>query len=350
MKVIPYVLIVVVVLIAGGIYIDRTSKNIGAGSTIQTSNNNDKPNNVTTKQQEIMKIDFKDYGPAPEFSGAYKWLNSDPLTIKELKGKVVLVDFWTYSCINCIRTLPYVTKWYDTYKDKSLVVIGVHTPEFAFEKITDNVAAAIQRFKINYPVMQDNDYITWNAYNNQYWPAEYLINKNGQIVYEHFGEGNYDHTENAIRQLLGLDMEQNAQTSTLGNIQSPEMYFGTSRLQYLSTSQSASATEKSYSLPNNLALNTFALEGTWQFSPQNATLTQGSGKIQLRFSSGKVFMVASSKKPIVLKIFVDGQPQPDVTVTSSQLYPLFDSSNYTEHTLEIQIPESGLEAFTFTFG
>lgn len=140
--------------------------------------------------------------PAPEFQGISNWLNSAPLTIAGLKGKVVLVDFWTYTCINCIRTLPYVTKWYDTYKDKGLVVVGMHTPEYAFERKTDNVKEAIGRFKINYPVAQDNRYATWSAYNNMYWPAVYLIDKKGRIVYTHFGEGDYAETESQIRRLL----------------------------------------------------------------------------------------------------------------------------------------------------
>lgn len=144
----------------------------------------------------------RNLGPAPDFKGISTWLNSEPLTMAGLKGKVVLVDFWTYDCINCIRTLPYVTKWYDTYKDKGLVVVGVHTPEYAFERKTANVKAAIGRFKINYPVAQDNRYDTWSAYNNMYWPAVYLINKKGNIVYTHFGEGDYAETEAQIRRLL----------------------------------------------------------------------------------------------------------------------------------------------------
>lgn len=144
----------------------------------------------------------RNLGPAPEFKGISTWLNSEPLTMAGLKGKVVLIDFWTYDCINCIRTLPYVTKWYDTYKDKGLVVVGVHTPEYAFERKTANVKQAIGRFKINYPVAQDNRYDTWSAYNNMYWPAVYLINKKGNIVYTHFGEGDYAETEAQIRRLL----------------------------------------------------------------------------------------------------------------------------------------------------
>lgn len=139
---------------------------------------------------------------APEFAGIKQWLNSEPLTMRQLRGKVVLVDFWTYDCINCINTLPHVVKWHDKYKDKGLVVVGVHTPEYAFERKTDNVRAALKRFDIRFPVAQDNGYETWNAYGNRYWPAFYLINKKGQVIYTHFGEGRYEQTEAKIQQLL----------------------------------------------------------------------------------------------------------------------------------------------------
>ncbi|WP_426340702.1 thioredoxin family protein [Pseudoduganella sp. S-14] len=139
---------------------------------------------------------------APEFSGITQWLNSEPLTMKQLHGKVILVDFWTYDCINCINTLSHVVQWHDKYKDKGLVVIGVHTPEYAFERKTENVRTALKRFDIRYPVAQDNRYATWNAYNNRYWPAFYLVNKKGQVVYTHFGEGQYEQTEARIQQLL----------------------------------------------------------------------------------------------------------------------------------------------------
>ncbi|KQV59092.1 MULTISPECIES: thioredoxin family protein [unclassified Duganella] len=139
---------------------------------------------------------------APEFSGIAQWLNSEPLTMKQLRGKVILVDFWTYDCINCINTLSHVVQWHDKYKDKGLVVVGVHTPEYAFERKTENVRTALKRFDIRYPVAQDNRYATWNAYNNRYWPAFYLVNKKGQVVYTHFGEGQYEQTEARIQQLL----------------------------------------------------------------------------------------------------------------------------------------------------
>ncbi len=308
-------------------------------------------NSSATSSSGDEKNKLSNLGTAPEFAGISNWLNSNPLTKEQLKGKVVLIDFWTYSCINCVRTLPYVTKWYDEYKDKGFVVIGVHTPEFAFEKEKDNVQTAIQRFKIHYPVAQDNDFKTWKAYNNQFWPAEYLIDQNGNIVYKHFGEGNYDHTENAIRELLGLSnpvSKENGQD--LSNVHSPEMYFKLPRLKNLTPEQSASEMPQQYSLPQNLALNNFAVEGEWQFGNDHAGLTKGAGKIRLHFSSGKVFMVAASAKPIGLKILVDGKAQPDVTVSMSQLYTLFDSNDYREHTIEIEIPSAGFEAFTFTFG
>ncbi|MDY7511258.1 thioredoxin family protein [Ralstonia wenshanensis] len=140
--------------------------------------------------------------PAPEFTGISQWLNSTPLTMHAQRGKLVLVDFWTYSCINCLNTLPYVTRWYDKYKDQGLVVVGVHTPEYAFEKSTANVQEALNRLGVRYPVAQDNGYATWSAFHNQYWPALYLIDVNGRIVYQHFGEGNYAETETVIQKLL----------------------------------------------------------------------------------------------------------------------------------------------------
>lgn len=299
------------------------------------------------------KVEFKNLGTAPDFTGISKWLNSDPLTKEQLKGKVVLIDFWTYSCINCVRTFPYVTKWYDTYKDKGLVVVGVHTPEFAFEKETSNVEKAIKQYKINYPVAQDNDYSTWEAYSNRYWPAEYLIDQNGDIVYTHFGEGKYDVTENAIRQLLGIDSGVVMDSKkSLSGVKSPEMYFGTNRVEYLSSNQKVTNNQgvATYFLPDSLKLNNFAVEGVWRFEGERAVLQKGSGKIQLKFHSGKVFLVASSEKPITIQTIIDGKQGKAITIEGAQLYTLFDSDSYAEHLIEIQIPEAGFEAFAFTFG
>ncbi len=296
------------------------------------------------------KIKLSDYGPAPEFTGITNWINSRPLTIKQLKGKVILIDFWTYSCINCLRTLPFTEKWYDIYKDKGLVVVGVHTPEFPFEKENRNVKKAVAKFGIKYPVAQDDSYGTWNAYKNEYWPAEYLIDQKGDIVYEHFGEGQYDHTENAIRGLLGLNESVGAENGQdLSKINSPEMYFNIFRIKNLTPSQTPSYQSKMYTFNQTLALNNFAVEGNWKFGKDCAEVTKGTGKIYLHFSSGKLFMVASSKKPAMIKITVDGKTQPDVKVQMSQLYTLFNSNDYREHNIEIEAPE-GFKAFTFTFG
>ncbi len=307
----------------------------------------DKPSPVMAGE----KITFQNYGPAPEFKDVSHWLNSDPLTMQSLKGKVVLIDFWTYSCINCIRTLPYVTKWFDTYRDQGLVIVGVHTPEFEFEKDTNNVADAIKRFKINYPVAQDNDFGTWNNYGNQYWPAEYLIDKNGDVVYTHFGEGNYDHTENAIRTLLELNTERMDEPGQdLSGVASPEMYFGTKRLEYLSRAQSPSTTGQDYVFPQEIAINKFALAGGWKFSEENIESVKPQAKIRLQFHAAKIHMVTESAPEQILQITVDGKQQPPVRVSGSALYTLFDSLDYNDHVIEITVPAPGLKAFTFTFG
>ena len=339
-KTFTYAIIITVCIILAGIYVDKTTKiNLGIISQPQK--------NIV---QQIGNT-LGDYGQAPDFKKGDNWLNTQPLTMANLQGKVVLVDFWTYSCINCIRTLPYVTRWYNTYKDNGLVVVGVHTPEFTFEHDTNNVKNAIAQFGINYPVVQDNDYAIWNSYGNEYWPAEYLINQKGEIVEENFGEGEYDVTENNIRQLLGLaPINIKINSDNLSKISSPEMYFGTSRLANLTPEQSYSLTPKNYVLSKNLASNSFSLGGTWQFSDANAQLTSDAGEVNLKFHAGKVFIVASSPITAHLTITVDGKKQSDVVVGQSKLYTLFDSDNYSDHSIDVKISQKGFEAFTFTFG
>jgi thiol-disulfide isomerase/thioredoxin len=335
MKLKNYIAIIVILaaFILAGIYLDKT---------VKISPNENRGN---TSAENL-----GDYGLAPDFKVGDNWLNSKPLSVADLKGKVVLIDFWTYSCINCIRTLPYVTKWYDTYNNKGFVVIGVHTPEFSFEKDSNNVKDAIARFGIHYPVVQDNDYSIWNSYNNEYWPAEYLIDQNGKIVEEHFGEGNYDQTENLIRSLLGLDPVAATSSPSLSGIGSPEMYFGTDRLANLTLNQAPSPSPHDYAIEKTIALNTFSLGGRWQFLPGSAILAGESGEIDLKFHSAKLYMVASSQNPATLSVMVDGKPQPSVTVRDAKLYTLFDSGSYADHTAEIKITGPGFEAFTFTFG
>jgi thiol-disulfide isomerase/thioredoxin len=291
------------------------------------------------------------FGQAPEFTGISNWLNSPPLTMAGLRGKVVLIDFWTYSCINCLRTLPYVTRWYDTYRDKGLVVVGVHTPEFGFERIAANVQTAIKRFGIKYPVAQDNAMATWQAYSNRYWPADYLVNQAGEIVLRQFGEGHYDETENAIRSLLSAGPNVAADNGAdLSRIGSPEMYFGSARVDMLASPERPGPGTVTYTVPNSLPPNHFALAGAWTLSPEFATLEADGGGVALSFRSGKVFMVASSPQPVTLGVKVDGNLQPPVTVQESRLYTLYDSADYGSHILTIAIPKAGLQAFSFTFG
>jgi thiol-disulfide isomerase/thioredoxin len=288
---------------------------------------------------------------APEFTGIATWLNSPPLTMASLKGKVVLVQFWTYSCINCLRTLPFVTKWYKEYRDRGLIVVGVHTPEFAFERETSNVETAIKRFGIIYPVALDNQYSTWKAYENQYWPAEYLIDKFGEIVLTQFGEGNYQRLEDAIARLVG-DSAPNAKVNDpdLSAIGSPEMYLGADKNDgAIVSSQDPQAGERLYAAPRAVPLNRFALSGLWSLSGDHVTSSVDGDEILLRFRAPKVNLVAGSLSPQKLFITVDGESQPPVAVQESRLYSLY-TGTAGEHVLRVTVPKAGLNAFTFTFG
>ena len=290
------------------------------------------------------------YGAAPELKGITAWHNSEPLTLKELKGKVVLIDFWTYSCINCIRNIPAVVDWYDKYKDDGLVVIGVHAPEFYFEKREKNVADSIKRFKINYPVAQDNDFATWLAYENHYWPAKYLVDRQGNIVYKKFGEGDYEVTEKAIQAALGIDNGLSDIEYNVGDVRSPEMYLGSKRIDNLNSNQKVSSATKLYELPSDLKRNEFALDGKWSFDGESASLDEGSGKLKLKFFAGKVHLVMESEEPVTIKVVVDGSIEKEITVQGADLYTLFDSNDYREHEILIEIPEVGIRMFAFTFG
>ena len=291
---------------------------------------------------------------APEFSGITHWINSPPLRMAQLRGKVVLIDFWAYSCINCIRTFAHVNHLYDTYKNQGLVIVGVHTPEFEFEKDQANVTEAVKRFGIRYPVAMDDDMATWNAWNNQYWPAEYLIDQQGNVVAQHFGEGNYLGMENMIRgslKLPALSSEPPLGPATdFSQIGSPEMYFGSDRQQYLASPQSGRNGTREFTAPESLELNQFALVGRWKISDQNAELVGDSGEIRLHFKAGKLNIVASAAQPVPLQISVDGKLQPPVTVQASRLYTLFDSSDSSDHVVSIRVAQPGLAMFTFTFG
>jgi len=348
-RALPYILIALVLFVAAGLYIDSRGP-----SPMDMDHIIPQKNTI----QSVDDVKFENYGKAPEFAGITQWLNlpagRQALTMASLRGKIVLVDFWTYSCINCIRTLPYITKWYDTYKDMGLVVVGVHTPEFAFEKVTDNVKTAIERHKINYPVAQDNDYGTWQAFTNQYWPAKYLIDQEGKVVYTHFGEGDYNITEAAIRKLLKLDSKTPSNDTvnelpSLSGARSPEMYFGYSREEHMPQTYKPNVAQR-FDWLRGQEMNQYQLEGTWKIENERAILQSESGRIRLGYKGSEVNMVASSPNGSKLKILVNNVEQTPVMVKGSQLYTLFKEDAVTEHELIIEITGSGFEAFTFTFG
>lgn len=305
--------------------------------------------------------------PAPEFAASNQWLNTEdnkPLTIASLKGKVVLIDFWTYSCINCLRTLPYINSWYQKYHDKGLVIVGVHAPEFEFEKNKDNVIQAITRYNIKYPVAMDNNLDTWTNYNNKYWPAHYLIDKNGSVVYTSFGEGEYDVTENNIRILLGLDRTIiDTNTPNYNPEQTPETYLGYQRAtSFASPETIIPDTVQVYTLPGIITTNNWALSGSWLMEGQRIVTNSSNTKLQLNFTAQYVYLVLgnSSNKPIKLNIKLNGQPignnagkdAPNgiVTVDKHRLYELIHQPKTANGLLEIDGEESGLEAYAFTFG
>ncbi|MGO7802903.1 cytochrome c biogenesis protein DipZ [Rhizobium ruizarguesonis] len=328
--------------------------------------------------KQPFRSDLPVEGYAPSLDGAVEWLNSTPLTTEQLRGKVVLVDFWTYSCINCIRTIPYIKAWAEKYKDQGLVVIGVHAPEFAFEKKIDNVKKAISDFQIGYPVAIDNDYSIWRAFENSYWPAGYLIDAKGQIRYQHFGEGNYNKTEKAIQDLL---REAGSQTTAsapvapdakgveagpdLGNIRSGETYLGYEQAANFASPEELQAdTARNYTIAEP-GLNGWGLSGTWTVGRDQATLDQPGGGITYRFSARDLHLVlgpGAGGKPVRFQVKVDGKaPGPDHgsdidadgngTVTATRLYQLVrQSGTVAARNFEIRFLDRGVQAYAFTFG
>jgi cytochrome c biogenesis protein CcdA/thiol-disulfide isomerase/thioredoxin len=304
----------------------------------------------------------KPQGPqAPEITNPSGFINTDgkPITIAEFKGKkVILLDIWTYSCINCQRTLPYVTGWYEKYKGKGLVIIGLHTPEFAFERVKSNVEEAVKKFNITYPVVMDNEYATWTAYGNQYWPRKYLINAYGEIVYDHIGEGNYEETEKAIQKALSelngsqFDRDMIEPSSVVsfspGKIRSPEIYFGASRNKFLANGKPGLLGEQTLTLPKIYLGNLLYLEGVWNIREEYAE-TRSSGKIVFKYNARDVHIVASSKEGREIVIKKDGKLEKKVIIKSNELYTIIQGDSYGEHTLEVEIPE-GVSFYTFTFG
>lgn len=293
--------------------------------------------------------------PAPDFAPTNTWLNSVPLTVASLKGKVVLVDFWTYSCINCVRTLPHLTDWDKKYRKHGLVVIGVHAPEFEFEKDRQNVESAIAAHHIAYPVALDNTLDTWTNYKNRYWPAHYLINKEGQVVYTHFGEGNYAITENNIRFLLGLAPlgTEPAETTTHTSGQTPETYLGSDRAEnYASPEDGIDNTTQTFTFPETLPEHHWALSGQWRIEPERLIAKEQGASLRLHFTAAKVFLVlgTANKTPIKVNLTLNGTPHGSITVTANTLYPLIAQPEIEDGILEITTESEGLEAYAFTFG
>ena len=302
--------------------------------------------------------------PAPQFVGLTNWINSKPLTMSELNGKVVLVDFWTYSCINCIRSIPYVEKWYQTYAKDGFVVVGVNTPEFAFEHNPTNVANAVKADNITYPVALDNNYDTWNAFNNDSWPADYLIDKQGNVRYVAQGEGNYNITEKAIQYLLGLNQPLQTPTSNvpIAQNQSPETYFGTNRgTDYVGQSNLTDGTFTLSPAPNNLlGTNDWTLGGSWQISPEYITSNGASSTLTYRAQAKNIYMVAgsASNQPQTVQVSLPsdmaGQYGPDApnglaTVGGSRLYHIVSLNQFGNTTVTLTVPK-GVSLYTFTFG
>lgn len=315
----------------------------------------------------------------PPLDGAVQWLNGQPLTREGLRGSVVFIDFWTYSCINCLRAIPYVQAWAAKYKDKGLVVIGVHTPEFAFERDTDNVVSASKRLGLSYPIAVDSNRTIWNAFANQYWPAHYLIDATGKVRYHHFGEGRYEQTEGVIQALLaernegeaGTDVVDVAATGVqaapdLDAIQSPETYVGYERQENFASAQPIAKDQPArYTAPVKPGLNQWGLDGQWAVGAEQASLSSTGGKIVFRFHARDLHVVLSPRPdgtPVRFRVSIDGaapgeskgvdvDAQGNGVVKESRLYQLIRQKGTVEdRTFEIEFLDPGVQAFAFTFG
>jgi thiol-disulfide isomerase/thioredoxin len=318
-------------------------------------------------------------GELPSLGSANEWLNSPPLTAAGLRGKVVLIDVWTYTCINWLRSLPYVRAWAAKYRNQGLVVIGVHAPEFAFEKNLDNVRRAAKDMKIDYPIAIDNEHAIWRALKNEYWPALYFVDARGKIRHHHFGEGEYEKSERIIQQLLGetgiggigrelvsVDGRGVEAAADWGNLKSPENYLGYERTEnFASPGGAVSDKRRVYAAPARLRLNQWALSGDWTVQKQATVLNQANGRIAYRFHARDLHLVmgpATRATAVRFRVLIDGKPpgaahgidvddQGNGTVSEQRLYQLIRQPKpIAERQFEIEFLDSGVEAFAFTFG
>jgi cytochrome c biogenesis protein CcdA/thiol-disulfide isomerase/thioredoxin len=290
-------------------------------------------------------------GTAPDFTGTQRWFNSQPLSLAALRGRVVLVDFWTYTCINCIRTLPYLKAWDARYRKAGLTIVGVHSPEFSFEKDAGNVQRAIASFGIRYPVVQDNDLATWSAWGNQYWPAEYLIDARGKVRHVHFGEGEYDQSEAAIRSLLAErdghlgGMAKPRDPFTISAQATPETYVGSARAERWLPGPPRDGTH-TYTAPATLPTSNFALGGTWRVTPEDATSVRGA-TLTAHVQARHVYLVLGGTGDV--RVSVAGGRDRTIHVSKQRLYTLADFARDGDHVLRLSFTP-GISAFAFTFG
>jgi cytochrome c biogenesis protein CcdA/thiol-disulfide isomerase/thioredoxin len=363
--------------------VDRFSGTAGASPASEQEQNADStasPGTAVSATQvaaheKVLPVE----GQLPDLTGAVQWINSAPLTKEQLRGKVVLIDFWTYSCINCLRSLPYIEAWAKKYRDQGLVVIGVHAPEFAFERNIDNVKRATRDLGIDYPVAVDNNYAIWRSFNNQYWPAHYFIDAQGRIRFHHFGEGDYDQSEHVIQQLLreagnknvatssGTDVAQGVMMAPDNNdMLSPETYVGYERAEnFASAGGESRDTARDYPAPTGLGVNDWGLSGLWNVGSEHATLEHSGGKIAYRFHARDLHLVlgpGKDNKPVRFRVSIDGalpgnNHGTDVmadgtgTVTEQRLYQLVrQTGDVKDHTFTIEFLDPGVEAYAFTFG
>lgn len=362
----------VVALIVGfGVYFNNPELNQAAG------NPGEFVSTVSDGGQRV-QVDKSQFRTAPELAGISNYISTEPVTLADLKGKVVLVDFWTYSCINCIRTIPYLNAWYEKYADDGLVIVGVHSPEFDFEKEPANVQAAVDKFGIKYPVVQDNDRDTWSAYENRYWPRKYLVDDEGFIRYDHIGEGAYEETEKVIQALLqeraanmGMTVDidtstanpEDAQSVNFSQINTPELYFG---YDYARTPLGNAEGFKpgqtvAYALADDAEItpNRIYLSGDWANNADYMELKSGTGKIVLEYSAKAVNIVAGGAGTV--QVAEDGKPLADdagrdltedgsFEIDGQRLYNLVSHDRYGQRTLTIDVTGEGFQIYTFTFG
>lgn len=367
--------VAVVALIVGfAVYFNSPELNKqSVGSITQDSKNG--------MSSPLLPIDKSQFKKAPEFQDVTSYINSNGTKLSDLKGKVVLVDFWTYSCINCIRTLPYLVDWNQKYSDKGLVIVGIHSPEFEFEKNVDNVKQAVTRFGIEYPVLLDNDKGTWNAFQNSYWPRKYLIDSEGYIRYDHIGEGGYVETENAIRNLLAESEGQqrislnsvnetslsvpDSQTVDFNQIKTPELYFGYQFARSELGNSEGFDPDKvvTYTLPSSkLKPNVIYLEGKWKNNADSMELVGNEGKIVLDYSAKSINIVAGGEGELSVMEFGnnsqtsnpysgnDLDTEGKLVINGQRLYNIGNNQEYGNHQIEIDVSGTGFRIYTFTFG